>query len=118
MTTDRAKPPNVPLASARRVNFVIYSATEIEKMADKRKIEIFSAGCALCEETVELVNRMACSNCEVTILDMNQAHGVARAKELGVRSLPAVAVNGVLASCCAGRGPEEAALRAAGVGAG
>lgn len=87
-------------------------------MADKRKIEIFSAGCALCEETVELVNRMACSNCEVIILDMNEADGVARAQELGVRSLPAVAVNGVLASCCVGRGPEEAALRAAGVGAG
>jgi len=118
MTTDRANPPNVPLASAHEANLVIYSATEIETMADKRKIEIFSAGCALCEETIELVNRMACSNCEVIILDMNEADGVARAKELGVRSLPAVAVNGTLASCCAGRGPEEAALRAAGVGAG
>tara|TARA_B100000405_G_C16403077_1_gene307471 strand:+ start:86 stop:442 length:357 start_codon:yes stop_codon:yes gene_type:complete len=118
MTTDRAKPPSVPLASARGANFVIYSATEIETMADKCKIEIFSSGCALCEETAELVNRMACSNCEVVILDMNEAGVVARAKELGVRSLPAVAVNGTLASCCAGRGPEETALRAAGVGAG
>ncbi|MEO9958946.1 MAG: thioredoxin family protein [Alphaproteobacteria bacterium] len=85
-------------------------------MAQKRKIEIFSAGCGLCEETIEMVNQMACSNCEVSILDMKNAGAVARAKDLGVRSLPAVAVNGVLASCCAGRGPDGAALRAAGVG--
>lgn len=87
-------------------------------MADKRKIEVFSAGCGLCEETIEMVNKMACSNCEVSILDMKDAGVAAKAKELGVRSLPAVAVNGVLASCCAGRGPDEAALRAAAVGAG
>ncbi|UTW52507.1 thioredoxin family protein [bacterium SCSIO 12827] len=87
-------------------------------MADKRKIEVFSAGCGLCEETIEMVNKMACSNCEVSILDMKDAGVAAKAKELGVRSLPAVVVNGVLASCCAGRGPDEAALRAAGVGAG
>jgi hypothetical protein len=35
---------------------------------------------------------------------------------LGIRSVPAVVINGKLADCCAGRGPEEAVLRAAGVG--
>lgn len=85
-------------------------------MSDKRKIEIFSAGCGLCEETIEMVHQMACSNCEVSILDMKDANVAARAKELGVRSLPAVAVNGVLASCCAGRGVTEDALRIAGIG--
>lgn len=87
-------------------------------MSSKRQIEIFSAGCGLCEETIALVNEMACSSCEVTILDMKDDAVMGRAKELGVRSLPAVAVNGELASCCAGRGPDEAALRAAGIGAG
>lgn len=87
-------------------------------MSQKRKIEVFSAGCGLCEETIELVNQMACSNCEVSILDMKEDEVIARAKDLGVRTLPAVAVDGVLASCCAGRGPEEPALRAAGIGAG
>lgn len=38
------------------------------------------------------------------------------AKELGVKSIPAVAVDGVLASCCAGRGVDEDTLLAAGVG--
>ena len=87
-------------------------------MTQKRKIEVFSAGCGLCEETIELVNQMACSNCEVSILDMKEVKVIARAKDLGVRTLPAVAVDGVLAACCAGRGPEESALRAAGIGAG
>jgi glutaredoxin 3 len=35
-----------------------------------RTIEIFSAGCPACKETVELVNRVACLSCDVTVLDM------------------------------------------------
>jgi len=40
-------------------------------MANKqRKIEIFSAGCALCEDVVEQVTGAACSSCDVQVLDM------------------------------------------------
>ena len=49
---------------------------------------------------------------------MNDADTVARANDLGVKSVPAVAVNGVLAACCTGRGVDVDTLRAAGVGAG
>ena len=85
-------------------------------MANTRKIEIFSAGCPLCEETVELVNRLACPSCEVTVVTMQDIQGMARARELGVRSVPAVAINGKLADCCAGRGPDLATLKVAGLG--
>lgn len=85
-------------------------------MTDKRKIEIFSAGCGLCEDTIEMVQNTACSSCEVNILDMNDPSNIKRAKELGVQSVPAVAIDGVLASCCAGRGVDENSLRAAGLG--
>jgi glutaredoxin len=85
-------------------------------MATKRKVEVFSAGCSACEDTVQLVNRITCPSCEVSILDMNEPAVAKRAKSLGIRSVPAVAIDGKLADCCAGRGPEEAALRAAGVG--
>ena len=85
-------------------------------MATKRKVEVFSAGCPVCVETIELVNRVACPSCEVDILDMNQAAVARRAKELGIRSVPAVVIDDKLADCCAGRGPQEAALRAAGLG--
>jgi hypothetical protein len=85
-------------------------------MADKRRIEIYSAGCLLCEEAAELVSRIACPSCDVQVLDMNDA-GVARqAKRLGLRSVPAVVVDGRLADCCAGGGAEEASLKAAGIG--
>jgi glutaredoxin len=85
-------------------------------MVTKRKIEVFSAGCPACEEAVQLVNRIACSSCEVSILDMKEPAVAKRAKTLGIRSVPAVVIDGKLADCCAGRGPEEATLRAAGVG--
>jgi hypothetical protein len=85
-------------------------------METKRKIEIFSAGCPVCEETIAMVNRLACTSCEITILDINDRDVASRARRLGIRSVPAVAVNGELADCCAGRGPDEKTLRAAGVG--
>ena len=47
---------------------------------------------------------------------MHRPEVAARAEHYGVRSVPAVAVDGKLADCCAGRGVDEAALRAAGVG--
>ncbi|BAV33273.1 hypothetical protein SCL_0957 [Sulfuricaulis limicola] len=85
-------------------------------MSAKRKIEIFSAGCPVCEETINLVNRIACPSCEVEVLDMRRSEVAARAKRLGIRSVPAVAINGELADCCAGRGPDETTLRAASIG--
>ncbi len=85
-------------------------------MSAKRKIEIFSAGCSACEETIEMVNRIACPSCNVEVLDMRQRETAARAKEYGIRSVPAVVIDGKLADCCAGRGVDEATIRAAGVG--
>ncbi len=39
-----------------------------------------------------------------------------RAKSLGVTSVPAIVIYGKPADCCAGRGPDEETLRAAGLG--
>lgn len=85
-------------------------------MADKRKVEVFSAGCGVCDEAVELVKKIACSSCDVIVHDMKDIEVVKRAKALGVHSVPAVAVDGKLASCCVDRGVDEDALRAAGIG--
>ncbi len=81
-----------------------------------RTIEVFSAGCGACTETVETVQRAACSSCEVTVLDMRDAAVASRARDLGIRSVPAVVIDGKLADCCSGRGVDEATLRAAGLG--
>jgi len=85
-------------------------------MAAKRRIEVFSAGCATCRETIEVIEREACPSCEVIIHDMRDGEVAQRAKALGIRSIPAVIIEGKLAACCAGRGVDEAVLRAAGLG--
>jgi glutaredoxin 3 len=85
-------------------------------MAAKRKIEVFSAGCPACAETIELVNRAACPSCEISVLDMTQDGVAKRAKALGIRSVPAVVIGGKLADCCAGCGPDENVLRGGGLG--
>jgi hypothetical protein len=83
---------------------------------NKRKIEVFSAGCAACEETISLVKKLACESCDVTVHDMRQKNVVTRAKELGIKRVPAVVINGKLAECCSTRGPQEQVLRAEGLG--
>lgn len=80
------------------------------------KIEVFSAGCPACQETVALVQRVACPSCDVSVLDMNDPKVASRAKSLGIRSVPTVVIDGKLADCCTGLGPDEVTLRAAGLG--
>ncbi len=82
-------------------------------MATRKKIEVFSAGCSTCKETIEVVKRLAGSSHEVVIHDMQKSDVASRAKQYGVRSVPAVVVDGKLARCCAGRGPDEQVLRTA-----
>lgn len=91
----------------------------------KRKIEIFTAGCQICEPTVELVKKTACPSCEVVIYDLKEgcASNECRtlAQKYGVKRLPTVVVNGKLLDCCtAGAVSQtqvsEQSLRAAGVG--
>jgi len=77
-----------------------------------KKVEVFSAGCSVCKDTIEMVKRLA-SKHEVVIHDMNKPEVATKAKTYGVGSVPAVVIDGKLASCCAGRGPDEHVLRSA-----
>ena len=63
-----------------------------------------------------LVNGAASSACEISVLDMREKLGANRARELGVRFVPVVAIDGRTASHCAGRGVDIEMLRAAGLG--
>ncbi len=85
-------------------------------MNTKRNVEVFVAGCPVCDEGVEMVKRIACKDCEVNVLDMKDPAVADRAKSLGVESVPAIVIDGKLTDCCAGRGPDEETLRAAGLG--
>jgi hypothetical protein len=85
-------------------------------MADKRKIEVFSAGCALCNEVFDAVRREAGSSDEVIVRNMTDSRVLKRATELGIRSVPAVVIDGKLASCCTERGVDIQVLKSAGLG--
>jgi glutaredoxin 3 len=56
------------------------------------------------------------SSAEVSVLDMHRQDVAAKAKGMGVQSVPAVAIDGKLADCCTGRGVDEATLRSQGLG--
>lgn len=85
-------------------------------MATKRQVEIFSAGCPVCKETIDLVNEIACPSCEISILDMQDKTVAKRARTLGIMSVPAVMIDGQLADCCTGRGVDKDSLRRSGIG--
>ncbi|MEE8105520.1 MAG: hypothetical protein V3T86_08315 [Planctomycetota bacterium] len=82
-----------------------------------RKVEVFISGCALCEEAVELVRLLGGPSCEIEVRHMGDAATLEAARALGVRQVPAVAVDGVLLDCSQG-GVDKVALEAAGVGTG
>ena len=83
----------------------------------RRQVEVFSAGCAMCEEVVEQIRANACRSCDIEVRDMSDSEVVSLAKSLGIRSVPAVVITASeLASCCTGRGPDEAVLRREGIG--
>ena len=82
----------------------------------KRKIEIFSAGCPICESVVARVRELACPSCDVEVLDMGTAAAQRQAIDLGINSVPAVVIDGQLADCCSSRGVDEKVLHKAGLG--
>ncbi len=67
-------------------------------------IEIFTAGCPLCTQATELVRKATCPACDIVVYDL--AAGCAtgscldKARAYGVKSLPAIVVDGQLAACC------------------
>lgn len=85
-------------------------------MSNKRKVEVFSAGCPVCEDAVQLVKASACPSCDVAVLDTNDIQVAQRAKSLGIARVPAVVIDGKLADCCANDAVDAATLKAAGLG--
>ena len=85
-------------------------------MANQRQIDIYSAGCAVCEDTVKMVRDIACSSCNITVRDVTDPDIAGQAKALGVKSVPAVVIDGRLADCCLGDEVNADALKTAGIG--
>lgn len=86
----------------------------------RRTIEIFTAGCPCCTEAVDTVEDLACSSCEVVVYDISddtgETEGRKKAEQYGIKRVPAVVVDGKLASCCANDGVDPDILEQMGVG--
>ena len=66
-------------------------------MAGKRKIEVFTAGCSLCDDTLRLVKEAVSScGCEVIERRCPPQQICEEGKAYGVRAMPTVVVNGAI----------------------
>jgi len=82
-------------------------------MSAKHKIEVFTAGCSTCKETVDMVKQLAGSTHELVIHDMHKPEIASSAKQQGIHRVPAVVIDRKLAECCGGSKPDENILRRA-----
>ncbi|MEO6695688.1 MAG: thioredoxin family protein [Ignavibacteria bacterium] len=83
----------------------------------KRKIEIFTAGCPICEEQVQKIRKETCDSCEVEVLNVREdKSALEKSKNYNIISLPSVVINGVLADCCSNKGINIETLRSLGIG--
>jgi glutaredoxin len=64
----------------------------------KHKIEMFTSGCPLCQEAVEVVQRAKCPEC--TLIEYNlfeKTEYLEKARRYGVKAVPSIVVDGKLA---------------------
>ena len=66
-------------------------------MPGKRKIEVFTAGCSLCDETLRLV-KDAVSSCGCKVIERHcpPQQMCEEGKAYGVRAMPTVVVDGAI----------------------
>jgi glutaredoxin 3 len=79
----------------------------------KQTIEIFSAGCKTCRDEITTVKKLVGPQHEVIVSNMQDEEIATRAAQHGVRSVPALVIDGKLTGCCAGRGFKKTVLREA-----
>jgi glutaredoxin len=82
----------------------------------KRTVEFFTAGCPVCDEALETVRGAVCESCDLQVHDMRTEPAQAKARQYGVKRVPAVVVNGQLADCCQQGAVDVGTLQRLGVG--
>ncbi len=65
------------------------------------EIEIFTSGCYLCREAVEVVEKVKCSECTLTEYNLAEKCEseicLAKAKKYGIKATPTIVVDGRIA---------------------
>lgn len=79
----------------------ITSEDEKDLVKKMPKIEVFTASCPICKETLELIERVKCNKC--TVIEYNLYEKcvdrtcLGRARHYGIRQVPTVVVDGEVA---------------------
>lgn len=60
----------------------------------KRTIEVFTADCPLCKETLQLVRQEACSECKIVERRCSGSECCPPAKDYGIKAVPTIVVDG------------------------
>jgi hypothetical protein len=87
---------------------------------EKRRVDVFTAGCPLCDEAVKLVKSLACPSCDIRLYDLragcDRNECREKIRDYGISAVPAIAVDGVTLDCCRREPITADRLRAAGIG--
>ncbi|WP_339790945.1 thioredoxin family protein [uncultured Imperialibacter sp.] len=88
----------------------------------KRTVEIFTAGCPVCDPVVKMVEELAYDQYEISIYDLvkqcDDQTCLNKVAAYVIKKVPTVAVDGVLLSCCQNQGISREQLIKAGIGQG
>lgn len=60
----------------------------------KRRIEVFTADCPLCKETLSLLRQEACSECEIIEQRCSGDECCGPAKGYGIKAVPTIVADG------------------------
>lgn len=89
-------------------------------MPAKRRVEVFTAGCPVCDNALKLVKEIACESCEVIVYNLNEPcesrECLEKVRSYGIGRIPAVVVDGRFAECCIVGSVTAEGMRAAGIG--
>jgi hypothetical protein len=62
-----------------------------------KNIEVFTAGCYLCDETMQIVKDAKCEDCTITEYKLSKECGcgcIDKSKEYGIKVVPTIVIDG------------------------
>lgn len=62
-----------------------------------KRIEVFTADCPLCKDTLEIIKKEACRECEIIERKCTGGECCQPAKDYGIKAVPTVVVDGKIA---------------------
>jgi len=59
----------------------------------ERQIEVYSAGCPLCQEMIDIITLGKCGKCKIQVHNVNNPEVRKEMNKLGIRAVPAAVID-------------------------